>query len=67
MTQPADKTSAEILAVEGLAAQLYTNDRQGRGVWWHVAREDLKDEYRKRAAAQIADFHRDNPHPGDAT
>lgn len=53
------------LDIEGLAAQLYEQESSGLSVWWHVLNEDVREDYRRRAYSQIAQFLRDNPHPWD--
>ncbi len=44
------------MAVEGLAAQMYFQDRgaDGGGVWWNVMDETLKAKYRDIAQRRIA-------------
>ena len=52
------------LKIEGLAAQLYSNGaskNREHFVWWHLLREDIKQEWRKEAVMQIAKFRAATP------
>lgn len=49
------------LDIEGLAAQLYVTDNTGRAfAWWHVMRDDIREEYRAAARRKIEQFNRNN-------
>lgn len=45
----------QLLLIEGLAAQLYAKEREGDGYpWWHLLREEIRVEYRAKAAEHLA-------------
>lgn len=55
-------SAEDALMVEGLAAQLYVQSREGATFpWWHVMRDEIRQEYRRKAREQIAEFRRRNP------
>ena len=50
------KPTPSDLEVEGLAAQLYTQQSAAAFVWWHHLSVELKNLYRGKAREQIAAY-----------
>jgi hypothetical protein len=55
-----DLSGCDEVVVEGIAAQLYTSHCGGAFCWWHVLREDIKKDYRKKAIEKIIKFTLEN-------